>query len=97
MNAKKTAGCIALALSLMSAGTAFAAGADGPEWMQFSQIMAMKMMDKDKDGMVSKTEYMDMMTKAWEMNAAKMGVKGDKMTSEQYKQFQHYLQAGAGG
>jgi hypothetical protein len=47
--------------------------------------------------MVSKTEYMDMMTKAWEMNAAKMGVKGDKMTSEQYKQFQHYLQAGAGG
>jgi hypothetical protein len=96
MSPKKTAGCIALALSLMSAGSAFAA-ADGPDWMQFNQMMAMKMMDKDKDGMVSKQEYMDMMTKAWEMNAKKMNVKDDKMTADQYKQFQRYLQAGAGG
>lgn len=95
MSPKKTAGCIALALSLMS-GAAFAA-ADGPDWMQFNQMMAMKMMDKDKDGMVSKQEYMDMMTKAWEMNAKKMNVKDDKMTADQYKQFQRYLQAGAGG
>lgn len=97
MTAKQTAGCIALALSLMSAGTAFAAGADGPQWEPFAQIMAMKMIDKDHDGMVSRKEYMDMMTKAWDMNAKKMGVTGDKMTPEQFKQFQNYLQAGAGG
>jgi hypothetical protein len=97
MTAKKTAGRIALALSLMSAGAAFAAGADGPQWQPFSEIMAMKMMDKDHDGMVSKKEYVDMMSMAWEMNAKKMGVKDDKMTPEQFNQFQQYLKAGAGG
>ena len=98
MTAKKTAGCIALALSFLSAGPAFAAGADGGDWHAFNQIMSMKMIDKDKDGMVSKKEYMDMMTKAWEMNATKMGVKGDKMSAEQFKQLLKYMEtAGAGG
>ena len=97
MNAKQSAGCIALALSLMSAGSALAAGADGPEWQPFSTVMAMKMMDKNQDGMVSKQEYLDMMSMAWDMNAKKMGVKDDKMTSEQFKQFNRYFTAGAGG
>ena len=78
-------------------GVAFAAGADGPEWMPYAQLMAMKAIDKDHDGMVSKQEYMDMVTKAWEMNAAKMGVKGDKMSADQFKQFRRYIEAGAGG
>jgi hypothetical protein len=51
-------------------------------------------MDKNKDGMVSKKEYMDMMAKAWDMNAAKMGVKGDKMTTDQFNQLLQYLKAG---
>ncbi len=97
MTAKQTAGRIALALSLMCTGTAFAAGADSAEWMPLSQVMTMKMKDKKKDEMVSKKEYMDMMSMAWDMNAKKMGVKGEKMTTEQFQQFQKYLMAGAGG
>lgn len=97
MTIKKTAGCIALALSLMSTGAAFAAGADGGDWETFRTVMSMKMIDKNNDGMVSKQEFMDMMNKAWEMNAKKMNVKADMMTAEQYKQFQNYFMAGAGG
>ena len=64
------------------------------EYYPFSEIMAMKMMDKDKDGMVSKKEYMDMMAKAWDMNAQKMGVKGEKMTKAQFDEVLMYLKAG---
>ena len=97
MTAKKMAGRIALAVSLIATGPAFAAGADGNDWQKFLQLTAMKAIDKDSDGMVSRKEYMDMMAKAWDMNAGKMGVKGDKMTPEQFKQFQAYFMAGAGG
>ena len=97
MTAKKMAGCFALAVSLMSAAPAFAAGADGNDWQNFLQLTAMKAIDKNSDGMVSKKEYMDMMAKAWDMNAGKMGAKGDRMTPEQFKQFQAYFMAGAGG
>jgi hypothetical protein len=44
--------------------------------------------------MVSKKEYMDMMSMAWDMNAKKMGVKGDKMTDAQFKEILMYLKAG---
>ena len=97
MTAKQTAGRIALALSLMCTGTAFAAGAEGSEYYKLSDVVSMKMMDKNKDGMVSKKEYMGMMEMAWDMNDKKMGVKGDMMTGEQFTQFQKYLMAGAGG
>jgi hypothetical protein len=45
--------------------------------------------DKDKDGMVSKKEFMDMMGKAWDEMAAKTPeMKGkDRMTLEQYRAF----------
>ena len=97
MTAKKMAGCFALAVSLMSAGSAFAAGADGNDWQKFLDLTAMKAIDKNKDGMVSKQEYMDMMAKAWDMNATKMGARNGLMTPEQFKQFQAYFMAGAGG
>ena len=42
--------------------------------------------DKNHDHMVSKQEFMDMMSKAWDMEAAQMKAK-DKMTLEQYKAF----------
>ena len=64
------------------------------EFYPFAEIMSMKMIDKNKDGMVSKKEFMDMMTMAWEMNAKKMGVKGDMMTDAQFKEILMYLKAG---
>ena len=49
----------------------------------------MDKIDKNKDGMVSKQEFMDMMSKAWDMkmSAAKDTKAGDKMTLDQYKAF----------
>ena len=88
----KIASSLIAATLICAAGTASAAGST--EYYPFAELMAMKMMDKDKDGMVSKKEYMDMMSKAWDMNAAKMSVKGDKMTNEQFNQFLQYLKAG---
>ena len=35
-----------------------------------------------------------MMDKAWEMNAKKMGAKGDTMTPDQFKEVLMYLKAG---
>jgi hypothetical protein len=49
----------------------------------------MDKIDKDKDGMVSRKEFLDMMSKAWDMQmAAHPEVKDKgKMTLEQYKAF----------
>lgn len=48
----------------------------------------MDKIDKDKDGMVSKKEFLDMMSKAWDGEMAAVHPKAkDKMTLEQYKAF----------
>jgi hypothetical protein len=85
---------IALAAGVLASGSAFAAGPTNAEFYPFAEIMSMKMMDKNKDGMVSKKEFMDMMAMAWEMNAKKMGVKGEMMTDAQFKEILMYLKAG---
>jgi hypothetical protein len=95
MNLKQTAGRIALAASVaLCASPAFAQGPTNAEYYPFAEIMAMKMMDKNKDGMVSKKEYLDMMSMAWDMNARKMGVKGDHLTLDQFREILMYMKAG---
>ena len=93
MQLKKIATTLAAAALLAAAGTAQAAGTVS-EYYPFSEIMSMKMMDKNKDGMVSKKEFMDMMSMAWDMNAKKMGVAKDMMTPDQFNQLLQYLKAG---
>ena len=94
MKLTQLTGSLALATSLLACGSAFAAGPTTAEYYPFAEIMSMKMIDKNKDGMVSKKEFMDMMSMAWDMNAKKMGVKGDKMKSEDFQQLMMYLKAG---
>lgn len=84
---------IAFALALTAATSAFAAGPTNAEYYPFAEIMSMKMMDKNGNGMVSKKEFMDMMSMAWDMNAKKMGVKAD-MAPDQFKEILMYLKAG---
>ncbi|MES3002743.1 MAG: EF-hand domain-containing protein [Pseudomonadota bacterium] len=91
---RQITGALALAASLIACGSAFAAGPTNAEYYPFAEIMSMKMIDKNKDGMVSKKEFMDMMTMAWEMNAKKMGTKGEMMSDAQFKEFLMYLKAG---
>jgi hypothetical protein len=92
MQVKKIATTLAAAATLLAAGSVFAAGST--EYYPFAEITSMKMMDKNKDGMVSKKEFMDMMSLAWDMNAKKMGAKADMMTQEQFNQLLQYLKAG---
>jgi hypothetical protein len=92
MKLKMIATTVAAATMLCAAGSALAQPRG--EYYPFDEIMSMKMMDKDHDGMVSKKEYMDMMSLAWDMNAKKMGVKGNKMTADEFKQVLQYLKAG---
>lgn len=94
MSIKQTAAGLVLACSALGAGSAFAAGPTNAEYYPFAEIMAMKMMDKNKDGMVSRKEFLDMMAMSWDMNAKKMGVKGDRMTQDQFQEILMYLKAG---
>jgi Ca2+-binding EF-hand superfamily protein len=93
MQARKIAITLVAAAAMFTAGSSFAAAGEA-QFFQFNEIMSMKMMDKDKDGMVSKKEFMDMMSMAWDMNAKKMAAKGDKMTTDQFKEVLMYLKAG---
>jgi hypothetical protein len=94
MKLQQLAGTFTVAATLLAAGTAFAAGPSTAEYYPFQEIMSMKMIDKNKDGMVSKKEFMDMMSMSWDMNAKKMGAKGDMMTPDQFKEILMYLKAG---
>lgn len=94
---RKIATSMIIAAGILGSAGAMAQSGGGPknaEFYPFAEIMSMKMIDKNKDGMVSKKEFMDMMTMAWEMNAKKMGVKGDMMTDAQFKEILMYLKAG---
>jgi Ca2+-binding EF-hand superfamily protein len=71
-----------------------AARAETMDDMKFGDIVSMKMMDKNKDGMVSKGEFLDMMGQVWDAKAKKMGVKGDKMTATEFEEVAKYLRAG---
>ena len=94
MKSNRVPATLALAASMFAAGGTFAAGPTNAEYYPFQEIMSMKMMDKNKDGMVSKKEFMDMMDKTWEMKAKKMGAKGDTMTPAQFDEVLMYLKAG---
>ena len=76
---------LATALIMGTAGTAVRA--ESADDMSFSGMFKMDRLDKNKDGMVSKTEFMEMMTKAWEMKAKEMKIKNDMMSAEEFKKF----------
>ena len=94
MKLQRLAGTCAMAAMLLAGSAAFAAGPASAEYYPFQEIMSMKMIDKNKDSMVSKKEFMDMMNMAWDINAKKMGAKGDVMTPDQFKEILMYLKAG---
>lgn len=60
----------------------------------FMLLFKMEMMDKNKDGMVSKKEFMAMMDKAYDMKAKAMGAKGGMMTEAQMREFLKSLYTG---
>lgn len=60
----------------------------------FMLLFKMTMLDKNKDGMVSKKEFIAMMDKAYDMKAKMMGAKGGLMTEAQMREFLKSLYTG---
>ena len=57
------------------------------DWQMFQDMQKFQSMDANKDGMVSKDEFMKMMDKSFDMGMKAMNAKGDKMTEAQFKQW----------
>jgi len=89
MKSKKLVyGLVLAAASLVS----FNSFADGYKY--FEEARAFKAMDKNKDGMVSKAEFLDMAAVMFDMKAKEMGAKDMKMTEAQMKEFYKALYSG---
>ena len=76
-------------------GGATLARAETMDDMRFGDLMSTKMMDTDKDGMISRAEFLDMMGKMWDAKAKKMGVKQNKMSIAEFDEVLKYMRAGA--
>lgn len=74
-----------LALALTTVGGATFAAGD-----IYSRLFEMREMDRNKDSMISKEEFLAMVSKAWDMKAAEMKVKG-RLTPEQLGELQKVL------
>lgn len=85
---------IALIVTLAAAGATTPAFAETDADASFSGMVAMPRIDKNKDGMVSKKEFMDTMSKIWDMKAKQMKAKDDKFDAAQMHQILMYLRAG---
>lgn len=56
----------------------------------YSRLFEMREMDRNKDGMITKEEFLAMVSKAWDMKAAEMKVKGP-LTPDQLRDLQKVL------
>ena len=93
MQSKRLIAVLSTALALGAFGTT--AHAQTQDDMSFSGMFKADRVDRNKDGLVSKAEFLEMMGKVWEMKAKEMKVKGgDKMSMADYQQVLMYLKAG---
>ena len=84
-------------LATLFTALALGAGAARAESMDdnsFSGMFKMERLDKNKDGMVSKAEFIEMMGKVWDMKAKEMKLKADKANAKEIEQILMYLHAG---
>lgn len=81
MFTKKLAAGLVAAAALMSLNGAARAG-EG-DYQDPFMLFKMSVLDKNKDGMVSKKEFMAMVEKAYDMKVRQMGAKGGLMTEDQ--------------
>ena len=84
MNAKQRITTLATACALAAVGTA--AQAQTFEDMSFAGMVRMERMDKNKDGMVSKAEFLEMMGKAWDMKTKEMKLKDGQANAQELAQ-----------
>ena len=86
-----------LALATTTIALLAGAGAVRAETMDdnsFSGMFGMSQMDGDKDGMVSRAEFLAAMARVWDMKAKEMAVKGDRMSGDEMKKLVAWLSRG---
>jgi hypothetical protein len=81
MNLKTLGRGLILVTALVGTSSFAASHAAGE--MKASDMMKMPMMDSNKDGMVSKDEFLAAMGKIFDMKAKEMGAKGGKIDAGQ--------------
>jgi hypothetical protein len=88
MSARSLARIVIASVALASAGApaAFAQGGD-----IYSRLMDMREMDKNKDGMISKQEFLDMISAAWDAKVEEMKVHSDNLSPEHIKELEKTL------
>ena len=91
MFAKKLGAALALATL---AGLSVPAFAQENTPDEFLRMFKMASLDKNHDGMVSKQEFMAMMSKYYDMKAKAMGAKGGMLTEMQISELFRGLQTG---
>jgi hypothetical protein len=57
----------------------------------YSRLMEMREMDKNKDGMISKQEFLDMISAEWDAKAAEMKVPSGPLSPEHLKELEKTL------
>lgn len=92
MQSKRLIAVLSTAIALGAFGTA--AHAEKEDDMSFSGMFKLDRLDKNKDKMVSKAEFLEMMGKVYDMKAKEMKVKGGMMTDKDFQQVLMYLKAG---
>lgn len=86
MNTRHILRSLALTLAVGATGTAVMAEGD-----IYSRLFEMRQMDRNKDGMVSKDEFLAMVAKVWDMQAAEMKAGNGKMTTAQIREIERIL------
>ena len=92
MKIQRTLALAFTTLALLGAGSV--ARAETMDDNSFSGMFTLAHMDTNKDGMVSKAEFLAMMGKVWDMKAKEMKLKGDMMSAEDMKAFGRWLSRG---
>lgn len=92
MNSNRFITAVAVALALGAFGTA--ARAEAQDEKSFAAFFKMEQVDKNKDHMVSKAEFLEMMGKMWDMKAKEMKVKGGLMNPTDFEQVLTFMKAG---
>jgi hypothetical protein len=81
MTSSKTLGRAFIVACSFLTLNALAASHTGP--MKAGDMMKIEMMDTDKDGKVSRAEFLEMMGKIFDMKAKEMGAKDGKLDAGQ--------------
>lgn len=94
MNFKRTVAFALTTLALSLGSTAVRA--ESNDDMSFSGMFKADRIDRNKDKMISRAEFLEQMGKVWDMKAKEMKVKDMKMmTPADFQQVLMYLKAGS--